>query len=193
MYRDTRKSFGLVSIALHWFTAIFICTLWFIGDGIAALDPNMANARRELHVSIAVFAYLILWARIIWRLYSIHPQAAGQSRLTHRIARIIHYLLLASIAGMLCSGPVMLWSTGSPVSVFGLFDFPAAATQIPAINEVAGVGHSFCGKALLWLTVIHVAGALKHLMFHSDETIARMFIPKRQAFEPVSVRRPLKK
>lgn len=73
----------------------------------------------------------------------------------------------------------MVWSGGNPISVFGLLDFPASATEIPEMSEVASAVHAFCGKALLWLTVVHIAGVLKHLMFHSDETIVRMLIPKR--------------
>lgn len=75
----------------------------------------------------------------------------------------------------------MMWSGGSPISVFGLFNLPASATEIPKISEAASTVHAFCGKALLWLVVVHLMGALKHLMFHSDETIARMLIPKRVA------------
>jgi len=177
--KDTGSSFGTVSIVLHWLSAIFIIALWFIGDGIAALGTDAASERRELHVSIAVVAYLILWARIIWRLHSKHPQAHGQSRITHNIAQTAHYLLLAAIAGMLCSGPLIMWSNGLTVSIFGLFELHGPAEGIPGIFEAASAVHKICGQGILWLTVIHIGGSLKHLMFHDDETIARIFIPKR--------------
>jgi len=31
---------------------------------------------------------------------------------------------------------------------------------------------------LAGLVLLHVAAAMKHLMFHDDETIARIFVPK---------------
>jgi cytochrome b561 len=178
---DKRDSFGWISILLHWTTAAFICVLWFIGDGIASLESDQATVRRNLHVSIAVTAYLLIWARIVWRLYSHHPQVHGQSNLTHFAARSIHYILLAAIAGMLCSGPIIMWSDGNPISVFGLISLPSPLSEMPVVNEAARAVHAFCGQSVLWLTVIHIGGALRHLMFHDDDTIARIFVPKRES------------
>jgi cytochrome b561 len=177
VYKDSRSSFGWLSIMLHWLCAMVVIALWFIGDGIATLEPEHVPARRNLHVSIGFSAYLLLWARIAWRLHSRHPRAPGQGRSTHRLAKSLHYVLLTAIAGMLCSGPVVLWSSSVGFSLFGLLDVQAGTATMPALNEAARSIHHFCGKAILWLTVLHIAAALKHLMFHDDETIARIFTP----------------
>ncbi len=175
---DTGHSFGWISIILHWLSAVVIIALWFIGDGISSLDTEPASERRQLHVSIAVLSYLVLWARIMWRLYSKHPWVRGQSSFTHNIAQTTHYLLLLAIAGMLCSGPLVVWSNGIALSLFGVIEIHGPPEGIPWLLDLASGVHKFFGQAILWLTLIHIAGAIKHLMFHDDETIARIFIPK---------------
>jgi cytochrome b561 len=177
--KDSSHSFGWVSIFLHWLSAVLVIILWVIGDGISALEPEQVSERRQLHVSLALAFYLFLLARIMWRLHSKHPHVRGQSVLTHRLAATVHYLLLAGLAGMLCSGPLLAWSSATPIVIFGRFDIQGPAAGIPWIHELASATHGFCGKAVLWLTVIHVVGAFKHLMFHNDETFARMFVPKK--------------
>ena len=69
---DTRTGYGWVSIALHWTTAIIVLTLWFVGSSIQS-DPGTQESTLRLHTSIAITAYLLLWARVIWRLKIGHP------------------------------------------------------------------------------------------------------------------------
>lgn len=38
--------------------------------------------------------------------------------------------------------------------------------------------HSLSANILFFLVVLHILGTLKHLMFHEDETIARMIWPR---------------
>jgi cytochrome b561 len=100
--------------------------------------------------------------------------------LTHVAARSIHYFLLAAIAGMLCSGPIIMWSDGNSISVFDVIAIPSPMSEMPVVNDAARAIHAFCGQSILWLTLVHIGGALKHLMFHDDDTIARIFVPNRE-------------
>ena len=72
-FRDPNNGYSWLSIALHWATAIIILTLWFIGSSINADRANGSLATLNLHTSIAISAYLLLWARIIWRFWYKHP------------------------------------------------------------------------------------------------------------------------
>lgn len=159
---DRPDSFGWISITLHWTTAVLIIVLWFVGMSIAYQAPETVAARRTLHITLGLLAWLPLAARIGWRLVQAHPQVRGQSAATHRLARAAHYLMLAALSVMLLSGPVMAW----------------ALPDRPAMAEGALLFHSNAAKLLLVLVLLHVAAALKHLMFHDDETIARIFVPK---------------
>ncbi|MSR10276.1 MAG: hypothetical protein EXR84_00545 [Gammaproteobacteria bacterium] len=160
---DKPDSFGWISIALHWSTALAIVALWFVGKSIAFQAEEALDARRSLHITLGLIFWLPLAARIAWRILVAHPHASGQSRLTHNLARTAHYLLLALLLLMLVSGPLLAWLA------------PGKA----GITEVLLFVHANTALVLAMLVGLHVLAALKHLMFHEDETIARIFLPRK--------------
>ena len=64
---------------------------------------------------------------------------------------------------MLVTGPLMLWTSNA--GHHNVFDMCLAV-------------HQMTGNIIIGLTLIHIAGALKQLMFHHDETIIRMIRPR---------------
>ena len=92
-----------------------------------------------------------------------HPHIDGQSLRIHRFARIIHYLMLFTLSLMLISGPILALT----------FDSQSRLT------EMSYMIHSNAANLLFALVILHILGALKHLMFHDDDTIVRMLWPKR--------------
>lgn len=163
-FYDRPQSFGWISIAVHWVTAIVVIVLWFVGDSILAQEPDLMDQRRSLHITIALSFYLLLIFRIYWRLRVGHPHAVGQSVFIHRVARFVHYVLLVAVATMLLTGPAMLL---------------AGYIDSPALRDTAFAIHKLTGTIVISLTLLHIAGSLKHLMFHHDETIVRMIKPRR--------------
>lgn len=160
---DRPDSFGWVSILVHWATTIIVITLWFVGQSISQQNSLEAvAARRDLHVTIALSAWLLLAFRIGWRIRMGHPHAPGQSLFIHRVARTTHYIMLAVITLMLISGPTMVFSD--------------SATMKSAALKV----HATSATALLVLVLIHIGGTLKHIIFHEDETIVRMLWPRKK-------------
>ena len=160
---DQPDSFGWISIALHWATATAICLLWFLGNSISYLPALEADSRRSLHIAIGLSIWALLAGRIVWRILSPYPQVRGQTELSHKSARIAHYTILAVLVVMIISGPIMAWA-------------------LPDNTELASRAlsfHSLAATALLILVVLHVLAALKHLMFHDDETISRIFVPRK--------------
>lgn len=164
---DQPNSFGWISIALHWFSAIALTLLWFIGQSIASLPAEEINARRSLHITLGLIIWLPLLARIYWRIRSSHPRVEGQGLNTHRVAKAAHYVMLAVLAVLMLSGPLLAWALPDRT---GLADF-------------AFTFHSNAAKAMAALVILHILAALKHLMFNDDETIARIFIPRTERSE----------
>ncbi len=160
---DSPNSFGWISIALHWATALAVVVLWFVGKSIMWVPAEELDARRSLHIVIGLSVWLLLAGRIAWRLRVPHPRANGQSDRTHAVARAAHFLMLAALAIMLVSGPLMAWL------------LPERGTLANAALAV----HAATSTVLIVMVVLHIGGALKHLMFHDDETIARIFVPRR--------------
>ncbi|MDH3266261.1 MAG: cytochrome b/b6 domain-containing protein, partial [Gammaproteobacteria bacterium] len=144
---DQADSFGWVSILLHWLTTVLIITLWFIGRSITEQGSLEAvDARRSLHITIALSSWLLLLFRIVWRLRMHHPRAAGQSLLIHRFARSVHYIMLAVLSLMMISGPVMSW------------------VDDKAITDAAYIVHSNSANVLFGLVLLHIGGTLKHII-----------------------------
>lgn len=177
---DSDATFGWASIVLHWITAIIVVALWYFGKSIFNGPPEESDAMRGLHVSLAASAWLIIFARSIWRLRSGHPRAKGQSVRIHRIAKLAHYIMLLVLGLMLLSGPLLVWSGENSISVFGWLSIPSPLSASEALREFAWFIHSNSSMVLLALVLLHIGGALKHLMFHSDDTIARMIWPGRR-------------
>lgn len=160
---DQPDSFGWVSIVVHWLTTIIVIAMWFIGRSIAEQDSVAdVDARRGLHVTIGLTVWLLLLFRIVWRLRMHHPRVKGQSLLIHRVARTIHYTMLAGITLMMISGPVMILFNNNTVNAFAL------------------LVHRNTSLAMLVLVLIHLGGTLKHIIFHEDDTIVRMLWPRKR-------------
>lgn len=160
---DRNNSFGWLSIGLHWFATLAIILLWFIGQSIASQSIEQIDARRSLHVTLGLIAWLPLAARIAWRFKSGHPHVNGQTLMTHRLAKAAHTVMLLVLMVMLVSGPLMAW----------------AMPDRSSLSEFAFIFHSNAAKALAVLVVLHILATLKHLMFHDDETMARIFVPRK--------------
>lgn len=178
---DRSDRFGWVSIVLHWLTAVVVIVLLFFGKTLAIIDAADVAAQRALHMSIGITAWLLIAARIVWRVRSSHPRSRGLKPLTHRLAKYSHYLLLAALSMMLISGPLMAWAGGNAIPVFGWFSLPGPVGELPALQTAMHSVHAFCGNVILWLSVLHVTAAFKHLMFHDDDSFARMLWPGREA------------
>lgn len=163
-FYDQANSFGWISIVLHWTTTLAVIVLWFVGQSISSQPIDEIETRRALHITLGLIAWLPLAGRIGWRLSVAHPHVDGQTRLVHLVARITHYLILAALGVMIISGPLMAW----------------ALPDRTGVANFALVFHSNAAIVLLALVILHILGALKHLMFHEDETIARMFLPRQE-------------
>lgn len=177
---DSGTRYGWISILFHWITAIAVIALWVIGKSILNGPSEETDAIRQLHVSIAVSVWLVLFFRVIWRFRSGHPHVEGVTALVHRIAKSAHYITLIALLLMLGSGPFLVWSSGNSINVFNWLVIPTPIEKSESVRTVAWVIHSNSSMLLLWLTILHVAGALKHLMFHSDDTFVRIFWPGKQ-------------
>lgn len=174
---DTGGVYGWISILLHWVTAIIVVALWIIGQSITNVSLEEVSDRRALHISIAASAWILILFRSIWRFRTGHPHVRGQSAIIHRIAVVAHYAMLIIMLLMLVSGPLMVWAGGNEVAIFNLIHVPGPPGESETVRELAWFVHSGAAMALFWLVLLHIGGALKHLMFHADDTFVRMIWP----------------
>jgi cytochrome b561 len=176
--KDTQYGYSALSIWLHWLAAITMIVLFVLGQ--AAEDA--ADAERKtllgLHISIAMSMYLILVARIGWRLHNGRPTLLSQqSKPLMLLAHWVPVILLAGLALMLVSGPIMVWTKGFPINIFGLISLPSPLGKMDTLHEIFEVVHKIGAKLLFFAFLLHILGVLKHLVVDRDNTLKRMLVP----------------
>lgn len=178
---DTKNGYGWVSIALHWVTAALILTIWFIGSSVTAQEDALERQRTlELHTSIAISAYVLLWARVVWRFVKGHPgPLPGQGGLFYLIGKYTHFAMLAAIAVMLVSGPLMVWARGDAIHVFDWFTIPGPYGASTALADLLHGAHVWCSRIIIVGTLLHIGGVYKHAAFNQDGTFSKMLVAAR--------------
>ena len=178
---DTRTGYGWISIALHWLTAILILTIWFIGSSI---QSDLATGSRDtlnLHTSLAICAYVLLWARVIWRFKQGHPDATPDQRgVFYLIGKYTHYAILCAIGVMLISGPLMVWSRGDVIHVFDWFTIPGPFGMNMDLAMALHTIHVWGSRVIIVGTVLHLGGVYKHAAFNQDGTFGKMLVAARE-------------
>lgn len=178
--RDTPSGYGWISIALHWLTAIVILTLWFIGSSIRTDVESGDDSTLRLHTSIAICAYVLLWFRVIWRFRQKHPgPMREQAGVFYEIGKYTHYAILAAIAAMLVSGPLMVWSRGAVIHVFDWFAIPGPFDTNLALFSFFHSVHVWGSRIVIIGTVLHLGGVYKHAAFNQDGTFGKMLVASR--------------
>lgn len=166
------------AIILHWLIALLIIGN-VVGASVAEDMPREdAMVIMGSHKAIGILILLLTVLRIIWRLThrppplaeSLKAWEAALARVTHSLFYIL--MIAVPVAGW---GLHSAFSQGKPVSIFGLFDFPA----LPVGSDKPTIGlfndlHELTATAMIVLVVLHLAGALKHQFLDRDGTLARM-------------------
>lgn len=177
---DTPTGYGWISILLHWITAIAIIVLLFAGSSIASSDPQRRIAALNFHTSVGVTCYLILWARIIWRVWVGHPGPNEKQRgFFYDLGKWTHYLLLVALAVMLISGPGMAWASGTDIQVFDWFAISAAEEPDLSLRDNLHLVHRSSAIVIFIGIVMHLGGVYKHTAFNHDGTFVKIIWPAR--------------
>src|SRR5262245_61678943 len=175
-WTDTKTGYGWISIALHWLAAAVVLTLWIIGTmSQGAAEKDYAGLVR-LHTTIGLAAYALLWARIVWRAAVGHPgPRRGQHALLFPVARLLHSMLLAALAVMLITGPLMVWSNGEAIEFFSMA-IPSPVGPFPGAHDALHGIHGATGLFILFGIALHVLAVLKHMIAHRDGTFDKIMI-----------------
>ena len=174
--RDTTTGYGWISIALHWLAAAIVLTMWTIGVMSQAAsddDPTLVN----LHTTIGVTMYALLWGRIVWRFAVGHPgPLPRQGPVFFSIVKYFHFLLLVALGVMLLSGPLMVWFAGEAIQVFAL-TIPSPLPEFPAVHDLLRNVHGMTASFLLVGIIVHVLAVFKRL--NRDGTFDKIMIADR--------------
>ena len=122
---DNMNSYGLVSRLNHWLGAALVIALLAIGLYFHEMPRGEEKLFwLKLHMGIGALVLPYLLFRVIWRVFANSPQPLPQEPVPAALTFWGHRLLLALILVLLVSGPLMVWSGGYEVELFGLLSIP---------------------------------------------------------------------
>ena len=166
------------AIALHWIIALCIWTNIAIAWATEGLPKPERMAWMGTHKALGITVLLLTLVRIVWRLTHKPPPKIETLKAWEAVlAKVTHFAFYFVMLAIPLSGWAMhsAFSKGAPVSMFGLFNFPAlpVASDKPTAEMYQQI-HATLAFLFLGLFALHVLGALKHQLIDKDGTLRRM-------------------
>jgi len=176
---DTQTKLSKQTVFLHWTVAIGLIVLLLSGIIMDEFDLySLYDWHKSFGVAILAF---VVW-RILWRMREGWPQH-NYSLIEIKLAKIIHWTLIAGTVLMPISGVMMSGFGGYGVPLFGWELIarnpdPANPSEVLPISEfLSEVGdelHDLGKSIILFALALHILGALKHHVIDKDNTLKRM-------------------
>ncbi|KMW58271.1 Cytochrome b561 [Candidatus Rhodobacter oscarellae] len=179
---NSAASYGGVTKTFHWLTALLILTAFPLGMIANGLPFGTGEELAQkawlfsLHKTVGIAAFLVALARILWALSQVKPAGLHpENRLETFMAELVHWLLYASMLIVPLSG----WLHHAATEGFAPILWPLGQ-GLPLVPKSEPVAEGFAAvhfvfTKLLGLSVLlHIAGALKHVVIDRDATLARM-------------------
>jgi cytochrome b561 len=175
-WRNTPESFGTLTKTLHWVMALFVIGLLGIGLWMTGLENSPDKFKiYALHKSFGICVLALVFARILWHVYSRKPGFVDGMKPWEKLAaHAAHIFLYLAMIVMPLSGWLMSSAKGYTVTVFFTFDLPHLISENEEWGKLFSETHELLGYALIAAVAVHVGAALKHHFVNKDATLKRM-------------------
>jgi len=178
MIKNTKNSYGIIAIALHWLMAITIFSLFGLGLYMVELTYYDAwyKGSLDLHKNIGMVLLVALMLRVVWRMVNTTPTNADKtaSDIEVKAAHYAHLALYVLMTVLMISGYFISTADGRAIDVFGLISVPALPASFANQEDIAGSIHEILAWTLILLSVGHILAALKHHFLNKNNTLLRM-------------------
>ena len=175
--RQRTQRYDIVSIGLHWLTAILVVVQVTIALIMTSLASGPAqNAFFYTHKSLGITLLLVVVFRVLWKI--LYPWPPLPSDVPHgqvMLSRTIHLLLYLTLLVMAISGYVFTAAGGYPVPFFGIAQLGGLIGKNPDLSEWLETVHVLSQWVLYALVSLHVLGAFYHLLVRKDGVFQRMW------------------
>jgi cytochrome b561 len=177
-----------VAIILHWLIAACILFNLSVGFFMEGFAPPARGVWVGLHISSGVSVLALSVVRLAWRIGHTPPEfPLSMPALERNAAMAVHTLLYVGMFVIPLTGFMFLSAhhprPGMGIRVWGLFTLP----PIDAIAQLSDPAqkafhdrwvhyHSLAAWLMIWLLLLHVAGAIKHQIMDGENSFARMGI-----------------
>src|SRR5437764_4711137 len=163
---DTGERYTTTAATLHWIIAALVLGMIVLGWWMQAI-PKFPVGQRvnayNLHKSIGLTVLLLMLVRTAWRATHPAPALPPMPLWQARTARLVHVLLYVCLFIQPLSGYLGSAFSGYPVKLFG-FVLPAWAPKSDPLKDAMSVVHLVNSCVLVTALVLHIAGALKHVL-----------------------------
>lgn len=170
------------AVLLHWLIALLII-LQLIGGFTMERMPEVLGDMRfsviQWHKTFGILVLALTLARILWRLMNKPPAHAPMSKLELFGANCVVVLFYALMLAVPLAGWVLV--SASPTAIPTLF-FKVQSLVWPNLPiekskdlaHQAALVHRYLAYSFVGLLVLHIGGALKHVIFDKIPEIDRM-------------------
>jgi len=181
MVRNTVNNYGLVTIAIHWLSALTIIALFGLGIYMVDLSyyDDWYKTAPVIHKSIGMLLVGLIAMRIFWKAINVSPQGLDTHSNFERIgAKITHHALYGLMSIIMISGYLISTANGKGIEIFETdILVPALIFGNEGQSDFAGEIHFYAAWTLMILALFHGLAAVKHHIIDKDITLSRMINP----------------
>lgn len=185
MLTDRTNGYGVVTIALHWLSALAVFFLFGLGLYMVELsyyDP-WYHKGPSLHVSVGLCLLLATAFRLLWRRGGGRPgPVPGHGALTRAAASGAKITLYLGLLTILVTGYLITTAKGQGPMLFGWLQFPVILSLSPEGVDRAGALHRVVSWGVVILALCHGLAAAYYQFIHRDGTLLRMLKPVSREF-----------
>lgn len=184
MADESSRRYSAVAMTLHWVIAALILANIGLAWWFGTLHGAARSAPIQLHKSFGITVLALSVLRIVWRLARRPPRMpASVTGWERQLARVTHALFYLVMIGMPLTGWVFTSASTPlrPTMIFGAFPLPVITAaraggplRMKQIHDLFHDGHGWLAWLAYALIVLHVAGALRHLLLLRDGVVGRM-------------------
>lgn len=187
---NTFSSYGTVTKAFHWLTALLIFTAlplgWFANQLAHAIyDPSIPTTEEDIaraaqmfsiHKTVGIAVFFVALGRILWAVTQTKPGLLNaQNKPEAFAAETVHWMLYASLVLV----PLTGWIHHAAAEGFAPIFWPFGQNlpfvpKSPYVAEVTAGLHWLFIWVLAGSLALHIMGALKHHVVDKDSTLRRM-------------------
>ena len=178
MIKNSRASYGWLTIAIHWFSALVVIAMFAAGWWMVELDyySTWYKTAPFYHKSVGIILVILTLFRLAWRFSQISPRKLGRTW-EQLAAKATHIALYMLIFALFVSGYLISTADERGIEVFNWFTLPSAGKLFDGQADLAGTVHEWLAYTLIGLAILHALAALKHHFVDKDQTLSRMLRP----------------
>ncbi len=171
------REYGWISITLHWLGVLGLLVSFITGQLTEDAPRAVERLALDNHVFWATLMAAPILLRIVWRSVLGFAPVGEQPFVLTLIQKVVMWGLLASMAVAVISGLLTVWSTGNAIDL-GFMSLSSPIGRDRGLHEIMEELHEVAAHAWIPLLVLHVLGALKHLLWDRDGRFQAIFRPQ---------------